>query len=46
MHQGKNGLAFVEVLLARKVYFWEVGLLPFFRSYDFWRVRPLFALQK
>jgi hypothetical protein len=21
MHQGKNGLAFVEVLLARKVYF-------------------------
>jgi hypothetical protein len=46
MHQGKNGLAFVEALLARKPYFREVGLLPFFRSYDFLRVGPLFALQK
>jgi hypothetical protein len=25
MHQGKNGLAFVEVLLARKIYFGEVS---------------------
>jgi hypothetical protein len=41
MHQGKNGLTFVEALLARKIYFQEVGLLPFFR-----RVRPFFALQK
>jgi hypothetical protein len=46
MHQGKNGLAFVEALLARKIYFREVGLLPFFRSYDFQRVASLFALQK
>jgi hypothetical protein len=46
MHQGKNGFAFVEALLARKIYFWEVGLLPFFRSYDFRRVGSLFALQK
>jgi hypothetical protein len=38
MHQGKNGLAFVEVLLARKVYFREVGLLPFFWSYDLRRI--------
>jgi hypothetical protein len=34
MHQGKNGLAFVEVLLAQKIYFGEVGFLPFFRSYN------------
>jgi hypothetical protein len=46
MHQGKNGLAFVEAFLARKIYFREVGLLPFFRSYDFRRVGSLFALQK
>jgi hypothetical protein len=46
MHQGENGLAFVEVLLARKIYFREVRLLPFFRSYEFRRVGPLFALQK
>jgi hypothetical protein len=46
MHQGKNGLAFVEALLALKIYFREVGLLPFFRSYDFRRVRPFFTLQK
>jgi hypothetical protein len=43
MHQGKNGLAFIEVLLARKVYFREVGLLAFFQSYDFWRIGSLFA---
>jgi hypothetical protein len=46
MHQGKNGLAFIEALLAQKLYFREVGLLPFFRSYVFRRVGPLFALQK
>jgi hypothetical protein len=46
MHQGKNGLGFVEAFLPRKVYFWEVGILPFFRSYDFRRVGSLFALQK
>jgi hypothetical protein len=31
MHQGKNGLAFVEVLLAQKIYFrsdWVPALLP------------------
>jgi hypothetical protein len=38
MHQGKNGFAFVEVLLARKIYFGEVGFLPFFRSYKFWKI--------
>jgi hypothetical protein len=46
MHQGFNGLAFVEALLARKLYFREVELLPFFRIYVFQRVGPLFALQK
>jgi hypothetical protein len=43
MHQGKNGLAFVKVLLARKVYFGEVGFLPFFRSYNFRRIESLFS---
>jgi hypothetical protein len=42
MHQGKNGLAFVEVLLARKIYFGEVGFLPLFRSYKFRRIGSLF----
>jgi hypothetical protein len=46
MHQGKNGLAFVEALLARNLYFREVGLLPFFWIYVFRRVGPLFALLK
>jgi hypothetical protein len=46
MHQGFNGLAFVEALLARKLYFREVELLPFFQIYVFQRVGPLFALQK
>jgi hypothetical protein len=46
MHQEKNELAFVEAFLTRKIYFQEVALLPFFRSYDFWRVGSLFALQK
>jgi hypothetical protein len=46
MHQGKNGLGFVKVLLARNIYFWEVELLPFFRSYGFRRVGSLSALQK
>jgi hypothetical protein len=43
MHQRKNGLAFIEVLLARKIYFGEVGFLPFFRSYNFRRIRSLFS---
>jgi hypothetical protein len=43
MYQGKNGLAFVEVLLARKIYFREVGFLPFFWSYKFRRIRSLFS---
>jgi hypothetical protein len=43
MHQGKNGLAFVEVLLARNIYFGEVGFLLFFRSYKFWRTGSLFS---
>jgi hypothetical protein len=42
MHQGKNGLAFVEVLLARKVYFREIGFLPFLWSYNFQRIESLF----
>jgi len=33
MHQGKDGLAFVEALLAQKIYFRKFGLRPFFRSY-------------
>jgi hypothetical protein len=28
MHQGKNGLAFVEAFLAQKIYFGGVGFLP------------------
>jgi hypothetical protein len=43
MHQGKNGLAFVEVLLARTIYFREVGFLPFFRSYKFRRIGSLYS---
>jgi hypothetical protein len=43
MHQGKNGLAFVEVLLAQKIYFGEAGFPPFFRSYKFWRIGSLFS---
>jgi hypothetical protein len=46
MHQGQNGLAFVEALMARKLHFREVEILPFFWSYVFQRVGPLFALQK
>jgi hypothetical protein len=42
MHQGKNGLAFVEVLLAQKMYFGGVRFLPFFRSYKFQRIGSLF----
>jgi hypothetical protein len=33
MHQGKGGLAFVEALLAQKIYLRKFGLRPFFRSY-------------
>jgi hypothetical protein len=43
MHQGKNGLAFIEVLLTRNVYFGKVGFLPFFRSYKFQRIGSLFS---
>jgi hypothetical protein len=32
MHQGKDGLAFVEAFLAQKVNLRGVGFLPFFRS--------------
>jgi hypothetical protein len=35
MHQGKDGLAFVEAFLAQKIYLQEVGLLPFFWVYGF-----------
>jgi hypothetical protein len=43
MHQGKNGLTFVEVLLTRKIYFGEVGFLPFFRNYKFRMIGSLFS---
>jgi hypothetical protein len=42
MHQGKDGLAFVEALLAQKIYLGGVGFLPFFRSYKFRRIGSLF----
>jgi hypothetical protein len=42
MHQGKNGLAFVETFLAQKIYFRGVGFLPFFWSYKFRRIGSLF----
>jgi hypothetical protein len=42
MHQGKDGLAFVEAFLAQKIYLWEVGLLPFFRGYGFQIDGPCF----
>jgi hypothetical protein len=42
MHQGKDGLAFVEAFLAQKIYFWEIGLRPFFRAYGFWISGPRF----
>jgi hypothetical protein len=42
MHQGKNGLAFIEAFLAEKIYFRGVGFLPFFRSYKFRRIGSLF----
>jgi hypothetical protein len=35
MHQGKDGLAFVEAFLAQKVYLREIRLRPFFRGYRF-----------
>jgi hypothetical protein len=43
MHQGKNGLAFVEALLAQKIYLGGVGFFPFFRSYKFRRIGSLFV---
>jgi hypothetical protein len=33
MHQGKDGLAFVEAFLAQKTYFWKFGLWSLFRGY-------------
>jgi hypothetical protein len=36
MHQGKDGLAFVEAFLVQKIYLGGFGFLPFFRSYKFW----------
>jgi hypothetical protein len=45
MHQGKNGLAFVEAFLAQKIYFRGVGFLPFFRSYKFRSIGSLFRYQ-
>jgi hypothetical protein len=42
MHQRKNGLAFVEALLAQKIYLGGVGFLSFFQSYKFWRIGSLF----
>jgi hypothetical protein len=43
MHQGKDGLAFVEAFLAQEVNLGGVGFLPFFRSYKFWRIESLFC---
>jgi hypothetical protein len=34
MHQGKDGIAFVEAFLAQKIYLGGVGFLPFFQSYN------------
>jgi hypothetical protein len=41
MHQGKDGLAFIEAFLAQKVYLREIGLRPFFRG-RFWIDGPRF----
>jgi hypothetical protein len=35
MHQGKDGLAFVEAFLAQKIYLGGVGFMSFFRSLNF-----------
>jgi hypothetical protein len=42
MHQGNNGLAFIEAFMAEKIYFRGVGFLPFLRSYKFRRIGSLF----
>jgi hypothetical protein len=42
MHQGKDGLAFVEAFLAQKIYLGGVGFLPFFWSYKFRRIESFF----
>ena len=42
MHHGKNGLAFIEALLAQNIYLGGVGFLPFFQSYKFRRIGSLF----
>jgi hypothetical protein len=35
MHQGKDGLAFVEAFLAQKIYFRKFRLWSFFQGYGF-----------
>jgi hypothetical protein len=35
MHQGEDGLAFVEAFLAQKIYLRKFGFWPFFRGYGF-----------
>jgi hypothetical protein len=42
MHQGKDGLAFVEAYLAQNIYFREIRLRPFFRGYGFRISGPCF----
>jgi hypothetical protein len=42
MHQGEDGLAFVEAFLAKKIYLRGVGFLPFFWSYKFRRIGSFF----
>jgi hypothetical protein len=42
MHQGKDGLAFVEAFLAQKIDLRGVEFLSFFRGYIFWRIGSLF----
>jgi hypothetical protein len=42
MHQGKDGLAFVEAFLAQKIYLGGVGFLSSFWSYKFRRIGSFF----
>ena len=46
MHQGKDGLAFVEAFLAQKSYFRKFGLWSLFRGYRFRINDPRFFLGK
>ena len=43
MHQGKDGLAFVEAFLAQKTYFRKFGLRSLFRGYGFQINGPRFS---